>query len=263
MTFARRPATDRLPGPTAGRNAMAARRRPAPASELRRPETPGCPRRFASPVSIPNWSHPRSRRMPDTIAPVPLPRHHRRLAPRSRGILGRGRKRHRLGPPARTHLRPHHGALRPVVPRRRAEHLLQRARPPRAGRARRAERADLGQPDDRADRALHLSRAARPHRPRGRRAGRARRAARRPGGHLHADDPGSRHHHAGLRPPGRHPFRGVRRLRRGRAGQAHRGRHPAGDRLGLLRPGAGPGGHLQAAAGCRHRLLGAQAAIHA
>ena len=57
--------------------------------------------------------------------------------------------------------------------------------------------------------------------PGGQRADRARRAGRRQGGHLHADDPRDRRGHAGLRPAGRTPHRGLRRLLVGRPAGPH------------------------------------------
>ena len=150
-------------------------------------------------------------------------------------------------------------AVRPLVPRRDAEHLLQLHRSPRAGRPRRAGGADLGQPDDRADRDLHLSPDADAHREARRRAGGTRRRAWRPGGDLPADGAGSGDRHAGLRAAGCDPFRGVRRLRRGRTGLAHRRRQAEGDRLGVLRARAGARGEIQAAARRGDRAVAAQA----
>ena len=83
--------------------------------------------------------------------------------------------------------------------------------------------------------------------------------ARRPGGDLHADGARGGDRHAGLRAAGRDPFRGVRRLRRGRTGGAHRRREAEGDRFGLLRAGARAGGEIQAAARRGDRAVAAQA----
>ena len=140
-----------------------------------------------------------------------------------------------------------------------AQHLLQLPRPPRDRRARRAGRADLGQPDDRAGRDLQLPPAAGAHREAGRRAGGAGGRARRPRGDLHADGARGGDRHAGLRAPGRHPFRGVRWLRRRRARHPHRRCQAEGHRLGVLRPRTGPRGEIQAAAGRGDRALAAQA----
>ena len=171
-----------------------------------------------------------------------------------------GRRRgHHLGAALGPRVRSLERAVRPLVPRCDAEHLLQLRRPPRAGRPRRAGGADLGQPDDRADRDLHLSPDADAHREAGRRAGGTRRDAWRPGGDLPADGAGGGDRHAGLRPAGRDPFRGVRRLRRGRTGLAHRRRQAEGDRVGVLRPRAGTRGEIQAAARRGDRAVAAQA----
>ena len=87
------------------------------------------------------------------------------------GARGRG---HPLGPalgPGARRLAP---AVLPLVHRRRAQHLLQRPRPPRRPRPRQAARADLRQPGHRHGPRLHLLRAAR----RGRAVRRARCAGR-------------------------------------------------------------------------------------
>ena len=106
---------------------------------------------------------------------------------------------------------------------------------------------------------LHLSPDADAHRETRRRAGGSRRRPRRPRGDLHADGAGGGDRHAGLRAAGRHPFGGVRRFRRGRTGHPHRRRQAEGDRVGLLRAGAGPGGEIQAAARRGDRAVAAQA----
>ena len=110
-----------------------------------------------------------------------------RLARGSAGLVGRHCRRHRVDPKLGPRVRSRDPALRPLVRRRRAEHLLQLPRPPRRGRPRRPGRADLGQPDDRPDRDLHLSPAAVPHRQARRRPRRPRRRQGRPRGDLPAD----------------------------------------------------------------------------
>ena len=78
-------------------------------------------------------------------------------------------------------------AVLPLVPRRPAEHVLQRARPARRARPRRPARADLRLAGHRHDGDVHLPRAPRRGRAVRRRARRAGRRARRPGDRLHAD----------------------------------------------------------------------------
>ncbi len=110
-----------------------------------------------------------------------------------------------------------------LVPGRRAEHLSQRARPPRRGRARRPGGADLRQPVTETVRSYtyrelrdEVARCAGALRGAGRREGR-------PGDHLHADDPRGGRRDARVRAARRDPLGRVRRLRRQRAGLAHRG----------------------------------------
>ena len=57
----------------------------------------------------------------------------------------------------------------------------------------------------------------------------------RPRHHLHADDPGGGVRHAGLRAHRRHPFGGVRRLRRQGTRHPHRRRQAEGDPVRELR----------------------------
>ncbi len=94
----------------------------------------------------------------------------------------------------------------------------------------------------------HLCRAANRGGGARRHIARARRGKGRPRRHLHADDPRGGVRHAGLRPHRRHPFGGVRRLRRGGAGEPHRRRRAEGRALRLLRHRAEPHRRLQAAA---------------
>ena len=88
----------------------------------------------------------------------------------------------------------------------------------------------------------HLRRPAGDGVPGGQRAGGARRGRRRPGGHLHADDPRGRGGHAGLRPARGAPLGDLRRVLRRGAGRPHpRRRRPGGDhRRRRLPPRAPP-----------------------
>ena len=114
------------------------------------------------------------------------------------------------------------GPLRPLVSRRRRQHLLQRARPPR--RHGRGDQVALiyDSPVTDTTKSLHL----RPRCCRGatarRHAARPRRRQGRPRHPLHADGAGGGDRHAGLRAHRRHPFGGVRRLRRQGARHPHR-----------------------------------------
>ncbi len=112
-------------------------------------------------------------------------------------------------------------AVLPLVHRRRAQHLLQRARPARRRRPRRPAGARARLARDRHAAQLHLRAAARPGGPLRRRPAGARRREGRPGRHLHADGARGRHRDAGLRPHRRGALGGVRRLR------ARRARRPA------------------------------------
>ncbi len=131
-------------------------------------------------------------------------------------------------------------ALRQVVCRRQAERRLQLRRPSRRGGQGRQGRLPLGgragrHPHD------HLRRPADRGGPVRRRPAVARRHQGRPGGDLHADDPGAAGGHAGVRPPGRPALRRVRRLlvggaagpdqrRRGQGADHRRRRLAAGQR---------------------------------
>ena len=105
-------------------------------------------------------------------------------------------------------------AVLPVVPRRDAEHLLQRARPARRRRPRRPPALIYDSPVTGTQHDAHLRRAARAGRRLRRGAARARRREGRPGRHLHADDPRGGRRDAGLRADRRGALGGVRRLRR-------------------------------------------------
>ena len=119
---------------------------------------------------------------------------------RPRGLLGRGCARHRLARAAGAGARPRRASARPLVPGRRAQHLPQRARPPRRRRPRRPAGADLRQPGHRDASARTPTRELRDEVARaGRRAARARRRARRPRRALPADGARGGHRHARLR----------------------------------------------------------------
>ena len=83
-----------------------------------------------------------------------------------------------LGPPLGPRPRHVQPALRPLVRRRRAQHLLQRARPPRRGRPRRPARPDPRQPAHRHASAPSPTPSSGPRRPLRRRDRRRRRRAR-------------------------------------------------------------------------------------
>ena len=111
--------------------------------------------------------------------------------------------------------------LRPLVHRRRGQHLLQRARPPHRHPQQPAG-ADLRFPRHQQQTNLHL----RPPAVRGaiarRHAARLRREKRRRRHPLYADGAGGDLRHAGLRAHRRHPLGGVRRLRAQGARHPHR-----------------------------------------
>ena len=158
-----------------------------------------------------------------------------------------------------TDLRPRRRRLRPLVPRRPPERLLQRARPPCRSRPRRPGGALLRQPRHRNQADDQLPRTAR-------RDGDARRGARgsrrrrgRPRPHLHADDSRGDRRDAGLRAHRRGAFGGVRRLRRQGAGDPHRRRRAQGRPDRELRHRARPHRRIQAAARSGDRPLEAQA----
>ena len=87
----------------------------------------------------------------------PLPRGLRALAARPAGLLGRGGARDRLDREAQDHFRSQRRHLRPLVSRRRLQHLLQRRRPPCRCRARRAGGDHLRFPARRRKAHHHLS----------------------------------------------------------------------------------------------------------
>ena len=131
------------------------------------------------------------------------------------GILGRGREGRRLW---RTTADEGAGrqpcAVLPLVPRRRAQHLLQRARPARGGRPRRPARPDLRQPGHRHAAHLHLRRSCSRRSPASPARSRSLGVEQgRPGRHLPADGPRGRGRDAGLRAARRGALGGVRRLR--------------------------------------------------
>ena len=107
---------------------------------------------------------------------------------------------------------------------------VQLRRPSRGGRAGRPGGLPLGRRARGRHPHHHLRRPAEHGVPGGQRPGRARGEGRRPGGHLHADDPRGGGGHAGLRPAGRPPLGGLRRLLGRGAGRPHpRRRRPGGD----------------------------------
>ena len=137
-------------------------------------------------------------------------------------------------------------AVLPLVSRRRAEHLLQRAGPPRRRRPRRTAGADLRLAGDGVEAHVHLPRAAGRDRAIRRRAARPGRRQGRPRRHLHADGARGSHRDAGVRAARRGAFGGVRRVRPARAGGPHRRRAAGRHRLGVLRHRADPDRRLQA-----------------
>ena len=140
------------------------------------------------------------------------------------------------------------------------QHLLQRARPPRARRPQRPAGADLRFPRHQHGEDLHLW----PHAVRGaaarRHAARFRRGERRPRHHLHADGAGGGVRHARLRAHRRHPLGGVRRLRGQGARHPHRRLQAEGDPLRQLRHRGRARRALQAAARRGDQPRAAQAA---
>ena len=147
----------------------------------------------------------------------------------------------------------------PLVPRRGAERLRERAGPPRRRRARRPDGADLRLARHRDRAPIQLRATARRGRPLRRRAGRARGRPGRPRGRLHADGSRGRHRDAGLRPARSGALGGVRRVRPARARGAHRRRHTGGRRLRVVRHRGQPGARVQAPAGQGHGAGRAQA----
>ncbi len=130
--------------------------------------------------------------------------------------------------------------LRPLVHRRRLQHLLQCGRPSRRCRARRADGDHLRFAARRRKAQHHLpspddgDAGARRH------AARSRRRQGRPRHPLHADDPGGGDRHARLRAHRRHSFGRVRRLRGARTGDPHRRCQAESDSFGKLRHRARP-----------------------
>ena len=140
----------------------------------------------------------------------------RRIAARSAGVLGQGRRAPRLdaqadpgqGRQLRARRFPH-----PLVRRRRTQRQRQLPRPA-SGRARRQDRAAVRAGRPGAARAAHqLSRTACARVPARQRLAQPRRAQGRPHHHLPADDPGRGRGDARLRAHRRGAFGGVRRLR--------------------------------------------------
>ncbi len=125
-------------------------------------------------------------------------------------------------------------------PGRRLQHLLQRGRPPRRCRPRRAGGDHLRFAARRRKAHHHLPPPADRDAGARRHAARSRRQQGRPRHSLHADDAGSGDRDARLRAHRRHPFGGVRRLRRARTGDAHRRRQAEGHPVGELRARARP-----------------------
>ena len=170
----------------------------------------------------------------------PLSRGLRALAARPARFLGRSGGRHRLDRKAENRVRSERRRLRPLVRRRRLQHLLQRGRPPRRCRARRADGDHLRLAARRAKTRHHLSSPADRDPGARRHAARPRRAKGRPGHSLYADGAGGGVRHAGLRAHRRHPLGGVRRFCRARIGDADRRRQAESDPLGKLRHRARP-----------------------
>ena len=164
---------------------------------------------------------------------------------RSHGLLGGRREGGDLDPRAAADPRRLQSAVLPVVSRRRAEHLRQRAGPPRRGRPRRAAGADLRLAGDRVAAHVHLPRTARRDGAVRRRAARAGRRQGRPGRDLHADGARGGDRNAGVRTAGRGAFGGVRRVRRKRARSPHRRRPTGRRRVGLVRRRTDPDRRLQ------------------
>ena len=155
-------------------------------------------------------------------------------------------------------------AVLPVVPRRRPEHLRERARPARRRRPRRPGRADLRQPGHRHPAHVHLCRAARPGRDLRRRpVPRSACEQGRPGRHLPADGARGRRRDAGLRPARCGALGGLRRLRGQRAGGADRGRPPKVIVSASCGIEVVAGGRVQAAARPRARAVVAPAGARA
>jgi hypothetical protein len=179
-----------------------------------------------------------------------------------------GRAVRRRGRAARRRSRPGAAAARgvqrvPLVPRRTAQHLPQRGRPPRRIGPRVAACRNLRQPGHRHEARLHVCGRARRGRPPRRGAAELWRRARRPGRPLHADGSGGRVRHARVRPARSRALRRLRRVRPARACAANRRRRAEGGPLGVLRdrgrsrhrvqtaPGQGPRARLAPASALR------------
>ena len=179
----------------------------------------------------------------------PVSRGPRALAGRSRGFLGRGRARDRLDRAGEEDLRSLRRRLRPLVHRRRGQHLLQRARPPCRGRTRQPGGADPRLPaQQQHGHQIHLCRAAERGADARRRHAGFRRRQGRPRHPLYADGGGSRGGDARLRAHRRGAQRGVRRLRGEGTGDPHRRCQAETGVLGELRARARPHRAIQAAA---------------
>ena len=135
-----------------------------------------------------------------------------------------------LGPLLAHHARHQRPAVLEVVCRRQAQRLLQLRGPP-PGPTQKQGCPDLRpRTRKRIRHGHHLPGALPPRKRSRRRPPRFRRTKnRRPRHHPHAHDPGASDHHAGLRPPGRGPLGGLRRLQR-------RSLRPARRRLRQPRP---------------------------
>ena len=139
--------------------------------------------------------------------------------------------------------------LRPLVSRRRLQHLLQRGRPSRRSRPRRAGRDHLRLAGHQHQADHHLRGAADQDRdPRRHPQAQFRRRERRPRHPLHADGAGGAGRDARLRAHRRDPFGGVRRLCAEGARHPHRRLHAQGHPLGKLRHRGRARHSLQAAA---------------
>ena len=145
--------------------------------------------------------------------------------------------------------------LRPLVPRRARQRLLQRARPPCGRRPRRPGGALLRQPRHRNEADAHLPRTPRRDGDARRRAAGFRRRRGRPRADLHADDPRGDRGDARLRAHRRGAFGGVRRLRRQGARDPHRRRRAQGHPDRELRHRARPHRGIQAPARSGDRAL--------
>ena len=140
------------------------------------------------------------------------------------------------------------------------QHLLQRDRPPCGARARRRRPRSSTIRRSPTPSDLHLCGDAARGADARRDAAGFRRQQGRPRHPLHADGAGGGVRDVGLRAHRRDAFGGVRRLRGEGTGDPHRRRQAEADPVGLLRHRAGPRRPIQAAARCRDRAGGGQAA---